>query len=731
MTAVPEIAFSDFQIKRNNTAHHTNETGDSRLFVRRGQPFFITVHFKARGFQPGQDNVIFLVETGPWPDESAGTKAIFPLSKALNKTMWSAALENNGSNSTVLIIHSPHTAIIGQYQLKMQISSGTKTTNYNLGTFMLLFNPWCADDDVFMANETDRQEYIMNDYGFVYQGNHNWISPCPWNFGQFEDDIVDISLKILDKNLNYIQDAFKDLACRNNPVYISRVICAMINSNDDNGVLQGNWSGDYTGGVSPSAWNGSVLILRQWFKSDCQPVKYGQCWVFAAIMCTVMRSLGIPTRVVTNFDSAHDTDQNLLIDEYYDLTGNKLNKEKKDSIWNFHVWCECWMARRDLPPGYGGWQVLDPTPQEASNGIFVCGPASVKAIREGEVHLNYDAPFVFAMVNADCVSSVVTRKGNEKSNCDPHLVGNKISTKRAGSDEREDVTHQYKYEEGTAEERKVFEKALSRLHKGGPMIPNSNRNENENINRANETSANGITPSPGGSSGYTPRNQDPNLNRPLREALLLLKFKLTESPQLGDTISLVLLAGNLISTAKTLKLSLSAQALKHDGKPAQQFWKDSVYVELRPHEEKILLFKIPYAKYGPFLEDNNLIRFIAIGEQSITWEKVLVEKDVNLALPTVAINFLGPAAVDRPCKVEISFSNPINEEIRDCQVLVQGSGLLKKQVKLNMGTMKPGQKAVVSFEVVPCKVGYKQLQVNISSNRFNGLKGFKSVVVKP
>ncbi|XP_041434213.1 protein-glutamine gamma-glutamyltransferase 5 isoform X2 [Xenopus laevis] len=651
MTAVPEIAFSDFQIKRNNTAHHTNETGDSRLFVRRGQPFFITVHFKARGFQPGQDNVIFLVETGPWPDESAGTKAIFPLSKALNKTMWSAALENNGSNSTVLIIHSPHTAIIGQYQLKMQISSGTKTTNYNLGTFMLLFNPWCADDDVFMANETDRQEYIMNDYGFVYQGNHNWISPCPWNFGQFEDDIVDISLKILDKNLNYIQDAFKDLACRNNPVYISRVICAMINSNDDNGVLQGNWSGDYTGGVSPSAWNGSVLILRQWFKSDCQPVKYGQCWVFAAIMCTVMRSLGIPTRVVTNFDSAHDTDQNLLIDEYYDLTGNKLNKEKKDSIWNFHVWCECWMARRDLPPGYGGWQVLDPTPQEASNG--------------------------------------------------------------------------------TAEERKVFEKALSRLHKGGPMIPNSNRNENENINRANETSANGITPSPGGSSGYTPRNQDPNLNRPLREALLLLKFKLTESPQLGDTISLVLLAGNLISTAKTLKLSLSAQALKHDGKPAQQFWKDSVYVELRPHEEKILLFKIPYAKYGPFLEDNNLIRFIAIGEQSITWEKVLVEKDVNLALPTVAINFLGPAAVDRPCKVEISFSNPINEEIRDCQVLVQGSGLLKKQVKLNMGTMKPGQKAVVSFEVVPCKVGYKQLQVNISSNRFNGLKGFKSVVVKP
>lgn len=35
---------------------------------------------------------------------------------------------------------------------------------------------------------------------------------------------------------------------------------------------------------------------------------------------------------------------------------------------NFHVWNEGWMARRDLPPGYGGWQVLDATPQELSQG---------------------------------------------------------------------------------------------------------------------------------------------------------------------------------------------------------------------------------------------------------------------------------------------------------------------------------------------------------------------------
>lgn len=45
-----------------------------------------------------------------------------------------------------------------------------------------------------------------------------------------------------------------------------------------------------------------------------------------------MRVLGIPCRVVTNFNSAHDTNGNLVIEEYYSETGRKLNRTK-DSIW--------------------------------------------------------------------------------------------------------------------------------------------------------------------------------------------------------------------------------------------------------------------------------------------------------------------------------------------------------------------------------------------------------------
>lgn len=46
-----------------------------------------------------------------------------------------------------------------------------------------------------------------------------------------------------------------------------------------------------------------------------------------------MRALGIPCRVVTNFNSAHDTNANLVIEEYYSETGQKL-KHSNDSIWS-------------------------------------------------------------------------------------------------------------------------------------------------------------------------------------------------------------------------------------------------------------------------------------------------------------------------------------------------------------------------------------------------------------
>lgn len=56
-----------------------------------------------------------------------------------------------------------------------------------------------------------------------------------------------------------------------------------------------------------------------------------------------------------------------------------------DSIWNFHVWNDVWMDRPDLPPGYGGWQAIDATPQETSDGRWGCRGGE----EEGTIGMSY------------------------------------------------------------------------------------------------------------------------------------------------------------------------------------------------------------------------------------------------------------------------------------------------------------------------------------------------------
>lgn len=119
----------------------------------------------------------------------------------------------------------------------------------------------------------------------------------------------------------------------------------------------------------------------------------------------VCRALGLPSRVITNFSSAHDSNGSITIDYIVDSKGKII--EEYDSIWNFHVWSEIWMKRADLGEAYDGWQVIDATPQEDSYGKYRCGPASVAACKQGDVTKPYDLPFLFSEVNADRVNIFV------------------------------------------------------------------------------------------------------------------------------------------------------------------------------------------------------------------------------------------------------------------------------------------------------------------------------------
>uniref|UniRef100_A0A3P9QG18 Protein-glutamine gamma-glutamyltransferase 2 n=1 Tax=Poecilia reticulata TaxID=8081 RepID=A0A3P9QG18_POERE len=370
----------------------------TELIVRRGQAFKLTLKL-SQPFNLGFDQLIMTVVTGKDPSEDLGTKSRFgvpgrSLHSASAKAVWKAELQRGSSPETgvlVLIVSPPADAPIGEYTLSASFKDKEKV----LANFSVLFNPWSSGEFV---------GYLSFHFFLLRAVIYHFCL-----FVQFEQGMVKICLKMLDLNVKYWLNPADDVSARCSPIYVSRVVSAMINSSDEGGVVMGNWGNDYSGGFPPTYWSGSYAILKQWYNSYYRSVRYGQCWVFAGVMCSVMRLLGIPCRVVSNFQSAHDTNKNLTIDNYFDNNG-AMERESKDSIWNFHVWVEGWMRRPDLAKDgkYDGWQVVDPTPQERSEGLFCCGPASVTAIRNGEVDLKYDVPFVFAEVNADSVYWLVS-----------------------------------------------------------------------------------------------------------------------------------------------------------------------------------------------------------------------------------------------------------------------------------------------------------------------------------
>uniref|UniRef100_A0A8D1MKZ2 protein-glutamine gamma-glutamyltransferase n=1 Tax=Sus scrofa TaxID=9823 RepID=A0A8D1MKZ2_PIG len=688
----------DWQRLRNGAAHHTQEYPCPELVVRRGQKFTFTLELnKALEYT---ETLIFTVETGPQASEALRTKAVFQTSELAVDDSWTAVKEAQTENGTTVSLTSPPDAVIGRYQLSARVSSRRKHNDRKLGEFVLLFNPWCPEDDVFLASEEERQEYVLNDSGIIFRGVEKHIRAQGWNFGQFEEDILHICLSILDRSPSHQDDPATDVSRRHDPIYVTRAVSAMVNSNNDRGVVQGQWKGKYGGGTSPLQWRGSVAILHKWFKGRFKPVKYGQCWVFAGVMCTVLRCLGIATRIVSNFNSAHDTDRNLSVDKYVDSFGRTLEDLTEDSMWNFHVWNESWFARQDLGSSYNGWQVLDATPQEESEGVFRCGPASVTAIREGDVHLAHDGPFVFAEVNADYITWLWNEdESRERVYSDTKKIGRRISTKAVGSDSRVDITSLYKYPEGSRKERQVYSKAVKKLF----GVEASGRRAR--VRRA-------------GGRGL----RCDELLKPATKPSIAGKFKVLEPPLLGHDLRLALCLANLTSRSQRVHVNLSGATILYTRRPVAEILHESHAVKLGPEEEKKIPVEISYSQYKEDLTEDKKILLAALCLVT-KGEKLLVEKDITLE-DVISIKVLGPAMVGVAVAVEVMVVNPLLEKVEDCVLMVEGSGLLQGQLSISVPSLEPQERASVQFSITPSKSGSRQLQVDLISPRFPDIKGF-------
>ncbi|KAL0968178.1 hypothetical protein UPYG_G00263400 [Umbra pygmaea] len=664
----------DLRYQVNNQAHRTEEMDLERLLVRRGHPFSLALQCStplnpecklAVILHLGKELVVKVLDSG-----------------AVHDKWW---FRQQGAQSEVLLtVHSPADAPVGLYTMTVLLLSpdGHILEQTVPKTFYLLFNPWCKGDSVYLPNEELLEEYILNENGLLYQGSWNQISSLPWNFGQFEQDVVDICFEILDNSPAALNNPVMDTANRADPVYVSRTVTAMVNANDDRGVVSGRWDGKYDDGVPPTRWTGSVPILRRWSEAGAQRVRYGQCWVFSGVACTVLRCLGIPTRPVTNYSSAHDTDGNLKVDYFFDEQLESVSEGRKDMIWNYHCWVESWMDREDLPEGYGGWQVLDPTPQERSDGVYCCGPCPLKAVKNGDVGIKYDAAFVYSEVNADLVTWIVNTDGQRSQvSLNQNTVGQNISTKSVYGDYREDITKYYKYPEGSLKEREVFEKAGRRVMQ---------------------------------------QNTAGRLELKIKHAQAIL----------GTDFDVIVEVHNVGSKDTPAQLTVTSNAVTYNSLHRGECQRKTARLTVPAQKAHKEVLRLRYDQYGSCVSEHNLIRVTALVQACDQQSFILQEVNISLSKPQLYVQVVGDAVVSRKLIAHISFTNPLPLTLREGVFTAEGAGLTAAREIQAPGDIGPGQVVKVKFSFKPTRAGLRKLMVDFDADRLKDVKGTATVIVR-
>ena len=436
----PAIVSLDGCDSLNEAAHHTSLYETNALVVRRAQSF----RFKTtvtKWFDPARHELRFLLAddfSGTWiTNEISESTATAPTTEWFFRNISSSTNPDESLELTADVFCATTNCPIGAYRFGAALfdrATGDCIDSKELEPdLIVLFNPWSDKDSVFMSESSLRDETCLASAGLIWSGSKTHMKHSTWKFQQFSRSVLSMSLNGLSE---------LDSTQRTSPVFVSRFFSAFVNATNENGdgIVLGNWGSDFSDGKEPWRWTGTHQIASRYEKTG-KPVKYGQCWVFAGVMTSCMRSLGIPARPVTNYDSGHDYGADMYVDQFYGKNG-QLIEELSDDIWNFHVWTECWMARPSLAR-MDGWQILDATPQEESEGVFQCGPAPRFALKTG-INLRYDTTFVYAEV-AGNIREWKKKSGNWTiAKTKLNQYGRNISTKTPGANARLDITGEYK-----------------------------------------------------------------------------------------------------------------------------------------------------------------------------------------------------------------------------------------------------------------------------------------------
>lgn len=673
-----KITEVDLMIPANKSMHYTAKfKNTSLLILRRGQSFKIKIRL-SRNYNT-IDEFYLTLKTGPKPRDVDGTfvtilqknQEVFYECKT--KKEWAfTILDVSNPREVIVGVFIPPNVVVGLYDFAIE----NQDKKLYASQICILFNPWCREDDVYMEDKEAVREYVLRQHGILFLGKYTNPAPKNWFYGQFED----VSLQVAMQLLNEIMPA----ANRSSAVHVSRYVSSKVNSYD-NGIVVGNWSNNYEGGKSPGFWSNTCDILKVYVESK-QSVRYGQCWVYGAVVTTILRTLGIPCRPVTNYNSAHDTDGNCTLDQYIDELGMEIEDLTRDSIWNFHVWNDAWMARKDLPPGYDGWQAIDATPQEKSGGKFRLGPAPVKAVKKGEVNIGYDTKFVFAEVNSDVIQWKKTNGKFEAISSDTEEVGKNMSTKAVGCNERFDVTDEYKFKEGSALERVSVTNAVSR-------------------SRHREISA---------------RKSDCEMSIVIPN----------DHIEIGEDACVEFTTRNNSVNEAKAKLTIVVEVITYGGKVVSQVKTDRKNLFIGANTGNRITQIIKAAEYRSKLGDYDMLKIT--GALLLETGQTIFKQDICIIKkPTLQLKIPTHVVVKKEMEFMVRFQNPLDEELTGCVLHISGT-IISKGMTFQVNNTQPKSWFACknSLSLVPEFPGKKSISITFTCKELGSMNVSEKVTVE-
>ena len=427
--------------------HHTKQfeaAGQrlTRLVLRRGGSFLLDVTY----IRDRSETITLLAE------ELVGSdKASIPISVLAKDATWlqsgwaarpiATTDGATGAQTTRFEVSIPITESAGKLRLSARIASASGAADASQlmadRELVILFDPWDARDGASLRDGWPFStgnllaEYLENDEAVMYLRHYQQVCgvdsdhtpiygqnvvPRIWPLGLHNDVTLDVLLLGLDR---------LSRSDRSDPRLTARWLCGFTNSDDDDGgILECSWDLDYMSKVKgnllpgelantikmPFEWSSSLEVLVPYLRSG-RPVQFGQCWVAAGVLTSLLRTAGIASRPVTAYGAGRDLDGSGTLHLYFrsgsgepTLPTSTAEMECPDGYWaTYHVWTEAWLTTPGEPPG---WHALDPSPQRTPLSTQACpgkrfaviGPARVEAIREaGTDSHSYDLALMLAV----------------------------------------------------------------------------------------------------------------------------------------------------------------------------------------------------------------------------------------------------------------------------------------------------------------------------------------------